>query len=340
MSTKRSFVSVEPVTAAVSEVLPGAHRITLGAPGVGHVHCYLLAGEEGALLVDAGAGGRGAEEAWRGVIARVGARVRAVVVTHMHVDHLGGVAAAASAAGGVPVLQGRLDAEQAREVYGDPAWPRRVARHAAANGLPAEQAAAAEAAWRSLTAFGRPVPAEPLDPGDRVDGWEVVALPGHADGHIGLLRGGVLVGGDVLLEGISPQIGVWPGADSDPLGRYLDTLERLRRRPPRVVLPGHGEPVAAPAARAAEIAAHHRLRLDAAAAALGPRPRTAHEVSLALWPAELDPLQRALAVSESLAHLERLAREGRARPAAAAPGRRGFTAPAAPPRSRGAAPSR
>jgi hypothetical protein len=42
------------------------------------------------------------------------------------------------------------------------------------------------------------------------------------------------------------------------------------------------------------------------------RPLSAYDVSLALFPDELSPTLRRFATAESLAHLERLVREGRA----------------------------
>ena len=216
-------------------------------------------------------------------------------------------------------------------MYEGGGWARRLRDHALANGMPEREATAAGAFWEELGALAHLAPTVPLDPGDRVDGWEVLLLPGHADGHLGLLRDGVLVSGDVLLDRISPTIGVWPGCDPDPLGLYLATLDRIVELAPRLVLPGHGEPIADPAARARAIAAHHRERLDATAAALGPEPRTAYEVSRALWPADLDPAQRTFAVAEALAHLERLTRDGRAaRSGPGANGRAAFSAPGPP----------
>jgi hypothetical protein len=64
--------------------------------------------------------------------------------------------------------------------------------------------------------------------------------------------------------------------------------------------------------RAAELIQHHRDRLDATAAALSADARTAFEVSVALFGDELSPTQRRFAVAETLSHLERLVREGRA----------------------------
>jgi len=55
------------------------------------------------------------------------------------------------------------------------------------------------------------------------------------------------------------------------------------------------------------------VRLDETAAALAAGARTGYEVSRALFPADLDASGRRFALAESLAHLERLVREGRAR---------------------------
>ena len=62
---------------------------------------------------------------------------------------------------------------------------------------------------------------ELLDAGDEVDGWRVEVLRGHADGHIVLLRDGVMIAGDTILGGITPAIGLYPNSRPDPLGDYL-----------------------------------------------------------------------------------------------------------------------
>jgi glyoxylase-like metal-dependent hydrolase (beta-lactamase superfamily II) len=122
----------------------------------------------------------------------------------------------------------------------------------------------------------------------------------------------VLIGGDHLLRRISPAIGLYPDSRPDPLGDYLASLERTIELAPRIVYPGHGEPIEDAPARALELIEHHRRRLDATVAALSDGPRTAYEVSIALFGDELEPTQRRFAVAETLSHLERLVREGRA----------------------------
>jgi glyoxylase-like metal-dependent hydrolase (beta-lactamase superfamily II) len=149
-----------------------------------------------------------------------------------------------------------------------------------------------------------------LDAGDDVDGWTVEVLRGHADGHIVLLRDGVLIAGDTILSGITPAIGLYPNSRPDPLADYFETLEWIERLSPRVAYAGHKDVIADPAARAGEIRAHHEHRLEATVAALHGDPRTAYDVSLVLFAQDLSPVQRRFAVAESLAHLERLVGSG------------------------------
>ena len=151
---------------------------------------------------------------------------------------------------------------------------------------------------------------ELLYEGSDVDGWRVLELPGHADGHLGFLRDDVLIAGDHLLATISPAVGLYPESRPDPLGDYLASLERTIELAPRVVYPGHGEPIRDPAGRARELIAHHGQRLEKTRAALAPEPRSGYDVSLAVFGAELSPTQRRFAVAETLSHLERLARIG------------------------------
>jgi glyoxylase-like metal-dependent hydrolase (beta-lactamase superfamily II) len=151
-----------------------------------------------------------------------------------------------------------------------------------------------------------------VEPGDELEGWRIVATPGHADGHLSLLRDDVLIAGDTLLTPITPAIGLYPESRPDPLGDYMLTLAELAAAAPRVSYGGHGEPVAAPAARAGEILAHHESRLDRTEAALGAEPRSGYAVSHDLFGASLPPIQRRFAVAETLSHLERLVRLGRA----------------------------
>ena len=291
--------------------LPGGiRRITPPLPTrPGHVHSYLLPGGDGWTLVDTGIGLPDAQEVWAQALD--GAEVARIFVTHFHPDHVGAAADVAELTG-APVHQGTLDYAQCELVWGNPRWPERVAGWFRTHGVPAEiteELIGSGNVYRPFIRFQHdPVL---LDEGDVLDGWELVGAPGHADGQLCLLADGILVSADHLLDRISPTVGLWPASRPDPLGDFLDSLERTIELAPRLALPGHGDPIADPVGRARELIEHHRERLAFTEAALTDAPRTAYEVSFDLFGSDLKAAARRFAVAETLSHLERLVLEER-----------------------------
>ena len=77
-----------------------------------------------------------------------------------------------------------------------------------------------------------------------------------------------------------------------------------------IAFTGHGPTIDDPTARARELVAHHHERLDVTRDGVDGTPRTAYDVSLHLFPADLAAVQRRFALAESRAHLEYLALRG------------------------------
>lgn len=298
----------------LSEVADGIWRVTFALPlGIDHVHCYLLrSGADGWTIVDAGLGMPEVQEHWRAALERIGGRVERIAITHFHPDHVGNAAPLAELTG-APVYQGEIDFAQCVRAWGPDRSSERFVAYMREHGMPADHVQSMQSEGAALSGWVRYVPdPEPLVPGEHVDGWEVLYLPGHADGHLALLRDGVLIAGDALLATISPNVGLYHDAHPDPLGDYLDSLARIDDLAPRIAFAGHGPPIKDPPARAHELIEHHRDRLEATGAALDGTPRTAYDVSLALFP---DPLPRGLrrfAMAETRAHLEYLVLRDRA----------------------------
>ncbi|HKU58362.1 MAG TPA: hypothetical protein VJP39_02055, partial [Gaiellaceae bacterium] len=119
------------------------------------------------------------------------------------------------------------------------------------------------------------------------------------------------IAGDVLLAGITPTVGLYPNSRPDPLGDFFETLDQIEGMGLDMAYTGHRSKIDDPASRAREIRSHHVDRLTRTRAALDGVPKTAYEVSLALFPGDLHPVQRRFALAEALAHLERLAYDGR-----------------------------
>jgi glyoxylase-like metal-dependent hydrolase (beta-lactamase superfamily II) len=295
------------------ELPGGVRRITCPLPTrPGHVHAYLLPGQDGWTLVDTGIGLPDAEERWAHALAQVDGDVVRILVTHFHPDHVGAAADVAHVTG-ADVHQGELDYAQCELVWGDDAWPERIAGWFLSHGVPREITDELIGSGNVYRPFIRYQPDPVLvRAGERLDGWELVDAPGHADGQLCLLKDGVLVSADHLLGRISPTVGLWPESRQDPLGDFLGALRHTIELAPRYALPGHGEPLQDPVARAYELIEHHRERLDATETALTGEPRSGFAVSFDLFGGDLKPAARRFAVAETLSHLERLVLEERA----------------------------
>ena len=305
---------------SLTELEPGLVRVTMPLPwALDHVHCWALAGEDGWTIIDAGLGTDATTGWWEQVLDELGRpHVERLVLTHYHPDHLGASHALAELTGANEVVQGRLDRELAVAAWeeGDDAGFERYLRD---HGMPADLAAESTRA-EGRTGVRLAVPTRLVGEGDTIalagETFRVLHLPGHADGHIALLGEytGRLFGGDVLLDDITPNVGRWPDTARDPLGRYLETLQRVSGLAPRIVYPGHGPVISDASRRATEIAGHHDERLDVTETAVREGAETAYDAAQVIWRDE--PLgfhEQRFALVEAVSHLERLAATGRAR---------------------------
>lgn len=119
----------------------------------------------------------------------------------------------------------------------------------------------------------------------------VLHTPGHLGGHLCLALGEVLFSGDHVM-GWSTSIVSPPEGD---MGAYMASLRRLAAERWGLMLPGHGEAVADPAARLAELIAHRLRREAQILQALQSAPATPAELTAriytdtpaALWPAAM-----------------------------------------------------
>ncbi len=213
-------------------------------------------------------------------------------------------------------VQGRVDALLAVSAWGDDADIDGFVRYLVSHGMP--EALASRSIEDEFDTPTRPIAATRLvDEGDVVRigdrPWRVLLLDGHADGHIVLHDPveGRLLGGDVLLDPITPNVGRWEDTRPDPLGRYLVSLGRLIDLDLRIVYPGHRRVIDDPSGRARAIASHHDTRLDAHVDAVGTGAQTAYEVARCIWGESLTEHEERFALVEAVSHLERLVALGR-----------------------------
>jgi glyoxylase-like metal-dependent hydrolase (beta-lactamase superfamily II) len=122
----------------------------------------------------------------------------------------------------------------------------------------------------------------------------------------------VLISGDQVLPSISSNISYgFHIADANPLGSYLDSLQRLRAlSPDTLVLPSHGVPFHGLQQRIDDLTMHHEEQLTKVAERCR-EPQTAAELLPTMFRRELKGMHLFLAFGEALAHLEYLVQAGR-----------------------------
>ena len=234
---------------------PGVHRLAHA-----HVSCYLIEDGDGVTVVDAAL-----PATWPHLsralqaIGHTLSDVRALVLTHAHFDHLG-FAKRLHEEHGVPVLAHAAEATLAAHPYAYAhEHPRSLYPLKHPRGVPVLTAMAAAGAFTvaGIRELGFFEPGAELDVPGRP---RVVFTPGHTYGHcaLHLPERGVLLSGDALVT-LDPYTGhtgprIVCGAATADSDLALRSLGALAATGAPLVLPGHGAPWRAGAARAAELA--------------------------------------------------------------------------------------
>jgi len=138
--------------------------------------------------------------------------------------------------------------------------------------------------------------------------WRALHTPGHARGHLCLLRGdGYLVAGD-MVAGVGTILLEPPEGD---LGDYLASLDRLIQTGAHTLLPAHGPEITPADAYLRHYIAHRHQRTDQIRAALAERavPSTAAELVPLVY-TEVPQVVWPIAARQVLCHLRWLREQG------------------------------
>ncbi len=250
-------------------------------PPATHTNCLIVGGDE-LVVIDPGSPYADQQALLDSVIGGFlaeGRRVREILITHLHPDHIGGVMHL-SERFGIPVAAHRLTVEAIRgEVRVDRLIEdgELIELHESRTGI----------SWR-LRAL-----------------W----TPGHARGHLSFYeeRTGILLTGDCVV-GLGTVIIAPPEGN---LRDYIASLERYLRLPRiTALMPGHGPVVAVAREKIEEYLAHRHERERQIWQSLADGPATSAEIVARVY-TELQPAMHQLAELSVLAHLAKLEDDGR-----------------------------
>ena len=247
-------------------------------PPATHTNCYIVGGDELVVIDPASPYEEEQQELDKFIdgLAAEGRRVKEIIITHLHPDHIGG-AAHLKARLGVPVASHRLTADRI-------GYSVTVDRLIEDNEL--------------IELEGDP-------------GWRLRALqtPGHARGHLCFYEEitGAIITGD-LVVGIGTVVIDPPEGN---MKHYFDSLHRLLALPKLTILfPAHGPAIGSAREKIEEYITHRTMRENKILDAIRAGAALPGEIVEAAY-TDVNPSLWGLAERSTIAHLEKLEEEGR-----------------------------
>ncbi len=279
---------------------------------------YKLKNDKGTFLIDAGMGTEGTD-----FLEKAGvdfSSIDAILLTHLHIDHLGGGLVAGERYG-IPLYIGKKDLDLINMIQGN---LEKYADHdenvLRVNGVPDPSSFAFR---KENPVFARMDDYEKLSlmDLDKISsdktGIKTFYVPGHSPGSTCFIPEGTdkIFTGDHILEKITPNISYYD-ADSDLLGMYLQSLENTSVLNVDMAYPGHGAPFRNVKERIEGIILHHRHRMEEILHILADGKSTAFDVSRKMkWSRDrkldsMNDMERKFAFGEAISHLRHMEATG------------------------------
>ena len=286
------------------------------------INSYIVCSEDRNLIIDTGFNSPACKEAFMQGIhgLKIDLDKTDLLVTHLHSDHSG--LAAALHQKGIPVYAGEVDGRLINEMTKEAYWDRfkdygklfdlekdDISFH----DHPGYKYCPKESIDFIYLKEGNRIPI-----GDYV--FEVVEIPGHTPGHIGLYerKHKLFFCGDHILDRITPNITFW-GFEQDILSVYLDSLQKVAQYDIDLLLTAHRNILRDHKARIQQLCEHHKIRLNEILHIIGENKKSVRDTAASMhWELRYDRWedfpspQKWFAAGEAMSHLEHLVALGKA----------------------------
>jgi glyoxylase-like metal-dependent hydrolase (beta-lactamase superfamily II) len=211
----------------------------------GLVNCFLVREDDGLTLVDTMV--KGSANGIYTAASTLNRSMRRILLTHVHMDHVGSLDVLSQQLNGVEVAVGRRESRfLTRDFHTEPG----------------------EAANKVRGSFSKveTIPSALLSDGEHYGSLMVVATPGHTPGHLSFYdpRSGTLIAGDALTSVGGLRVS-GDGPAMFPLANWatwhkptaLASARKLAALEPKKIVVGHGMPIVANASQALKEAVRH-----------------------------------------------------------------------------------
>lgn len=316
-----------PAEGEVLELCDGVLWFRMPLPmKLDHVNCYAFADDDdGWTIVDTGFDSKRTRAVWETLLTGPlkGRKVRRVIATHHHPDHIG-LAGWFQRDHGAQLVTTRTSWLFARMLLLDEQLSpvNETLAYWRAAGMDTEiyETRKAERPFNYVDIVAdMPLGFKRIKEGDvmRMGGrdWDVRIGNGHAPEHATLWSRDcdLVIGGDQLLATISPNLGVYATEpEADPVGDWLESCTRLApfARDSHLVLPGHKLPFTGLTTRMKQLIGNHHNALERLLAFLE-TPHTAAECFSPLYKRRIGAGEYGLALVEAVAHVNHLYATGK-----------------------------
>jgi glyoxylase-like metal-dependent hydrolase (beta-lactamase superfamily II) len=327
--------SISPAN-SVQKIAEGIYRLKISlAAGelsdLNHVNIYLVQGSHGWTLIDTGWKTARALDFLQQALAEIPAKItdiERIILSHAHPDHYGFAGELKKLLPLTPIMFHYWENLLVQTRYLDHSQGFKESdAYLEKHGFPEETVGDSGSTFRKI--WDIVVPVKPdvfLTGGETIStgmfDLEIIWTPGHSPGHICVYepRNQILFAGDYILPAITPNVSGSPVSGDDPLGAYLDSYNKIRYLPVKLVLPGHQDPFADFHGRMQAIVKLRGERSVEILTAISDQSLNAYQIAaLITWTLEKKPwkeipaIHQRMATGEVIAHMLHLRWQGKVR---------------------------
>lgn len=302
----------------IKEVYKNIYMIEVALPNnpLKALNSYVIKGKDKSLIIDTGFNQKECINTLFDGLKELDINIKntELFITHLHSDHSGMANLFEEA--GVKIYSGRVDGKIINQMTEKSYWKKfdefKVFFDLEKDNTIFQEHPGYKYALNSPVDFTYVKEEDEIEIGDYV--FEVVSIPGHTPGQIGLYDKNhkLFFGGDHILNSITPNIGFW-GLEDNFLAIYFNSLAKVYYMDIEYLFPSHRKIVRDHKKRIDELLLHHRKRLNEILEVLKNEELTVRDVASRMswriraknWDHFPGP-QKWFASEEAMSHLQHL----------------------------------